>query len=394
MFLRQGMPKLKANRIYHKRVFKMTVQAFLSHAPKDKDGALAVIKHFAPFLETKQLKILQDEDELRKLSLTKENQRKIEQADIFIALFTQDYVYNGACRDALYIALQLRLAGKLEILPIAWKECHWTSISGVIQRLVLPKDKRIVTYQEGWKHNPQEPWNQIINRLSLYLQKAECLARCPEHKKTSFPIIQTSQEILQKKSAPQRPANEAVSPAPLKISEEARNTFVQESLQKISWIFQKRLLAYQQENPHFSEKLEMVSPTLSTASLNSEKQIIAQASLTIASRSDPVAIKMGNGLPPSLLCYYEGPLEEKGFAISMGEFLLTNNGRMEISSQPSCILEIVEGPASLGWGRSKKHRSSLREKRLIKERPSQNGFSPEQVANIFWGFFMAQIVAE
>ncbi|KMQ84259.1 molecular chaperone tir [Lasius niger] len=335
----------------------MTVQAFLSYAIKDKEGVLALLKHCAPFLKEKQLNIVQDANDVRDVALTSENKRKIEQSDIFIALFTQDYVYNGACRDELYIALQLHLAGKLEILPIAWKECHWTSISGSIQRLVLPKDKRIVTYPEGWKHNPTEPWDQILNRLSLYIQKAECLAQNPERKNAPSPLIQTSQEILQRKPAP-RPANEAA------------------------------------ENPEFSEKLEMVSQNLSTATITAQKNLIAQASLTIASRSDPVAIKMGNGLPPSLLCYYEGILEENGFAVSMGEFLLTNHGRMEISCLPSCILEVVEGPASLGWGRSKKHRSNLREKLSIEERPSKNGFSPEQVANIFWGFFIAQAKAK
>ncbi|QCE35142.1 TIR domain-containing protein [Acetobacteraceae bacterium] len=368
----------------------MTVRAFLSYAVKDKAGAREVEKQCEAFTQSGRLEILQDTDEKRALTVSAEKKKQIENADIFIALFTQDYVYNGACRDELYIALQLHLAGKLSLLPIAWKECHWTSISGTIQRLTLPKDKRIVTYAEGWKKNPKEPWDQILNRLSLYLQKAECLSKNPDYKAIPTPIIKTSQDILKAKPVP-LPANEAISVTPLKNSEKDRQEFVRQSLQTICWIFQKRLLKYQEENPALKTELSIHSETHFTAKISDQDKSLAEASLTVASRSDPVAIKMGSGLPPSLLCYHEGTLKDGNFAISMGEFLLTGNGRMEISNKPSCILEVIEGPSSLGWGRSKKQRSNIRTKLSIAERPSKNGFTPEEMANIFWEFFEEQL---
>lgn len=137
------------------------LKLFVSYAHRDTESRKDFLKHIAPLQNQGMVQIYDDSLLLPGDTLSISIDRWIEQADVFCALITADYLASKACMDELKMVLNVKRNHFVKIIPIIVDHCNWKDGTGLSDLLALPKDaKPVSTYS-----NKSESWNYIYEQL-------------------------------------------------------------------------------------------------------------------------------------------------------------------------------------------------------------------------------------
>ncbi|QCE33301.1 toll/interleukin-1 receptor domain-containing protein [Acetobacteraceae bacterium] len=357
----------------------MAVQAFLSYCHEDEAGLLELRKRLATLKRQGFIKDWSDHQITAGTEIDPEVKKQLENSQLFIALVSPDYIDSGYCWDKeLQIALQRQTAGNMSVLPVIYRFSDWKH-TPLSQKLCIPKDGHPIL-SRFW-FNEDEAWQNVIEKLRDVLQKLNQ----PKPTQVKF----TPTEI---KDTPQNISATSLHTLslPKNFTDYDKQNFVQNSFKTLTAFFEKRISAIQNESPGWQGSFEQKTNDLAIVSIYLEGNLAAQASLVLTAPDNSFGFATSNTPKmPSLICYSEGALSYGKYKVSMGTFWHLNGGASSSSHDPSCILELHEGFSSLSW---QKHTGAIegftQSQLILAERTSEEGFSAEEVADIFWNFLI------
>lgn len=145
------------------------MNAFISYSHKDQEYLEMLLKHLAQVKRERLLNAWTDHEIEAGSSFNADISNSLEQAKIFIALLSPDYINSNYCYEKEFKKAQdLYKAGKLKIVPVVVEPCDWHN-TPFADLKALPKDGKPVA---DWS-NPNTAFLNVITEIRKLLSKPE-----------------------------------------------------------------------------------------------------------------------------------------------------------------------------------------------------------------------------
>ena len=121
------------------------MKAFISYSHRDEDYLKLLHRHLAQLKRDNLIDAWTDEKILAGDNLNNEISSSLENAQLFIALLSPDYINSSYCYEEEFKKAQaMQSLGKLTIVPVVLEPCDWKN-TPFAQYKALPKDGRPVS---------------------------------------------------------------------------------------------------------------------------------------------------------------------------------------------------------------------------------------------------------
>ncbi len=121
------------------------MKAFISYSHKDEDNLKLLHRHLAQLKRDNLIDAWTDEKILAGDNLNNEISSSLNNAQLFIALLSPDYISSSYCYEEEFKTAQaMQGLGKLTIVPVVLEPCDWKN-TPFSQYKALPKDGRPVS---------------------------------------------------------------------------------------------------------------------------------------------------------------------------------------------------------------------------------------------------------
>ena len=164
------------------------MRAFISYSHKDESYLKLLHRHLAQLKRDNLVEAWTDEDILVGGNLNNEISSSLNNAQLFIALLSPDYINSSYCYEREFKTAQsMQGFGKLTIVPVILEPCDWQNTS-FAQYKALPKDGRPVSEWSNENNAMLDVIQNIRKLVSGYSEEPTSITKKSSSLPTNYKV--------------------------------------------------------------------------------------------------------------------------------------------------------------------------------------------------------------